>query len=221
MIHAQGLRRAFGTAQARRWVVDNATLKAEPGEFLAVVGPSGSGKSTLLGILGTLDTHYEGQLTIDGRDIRSLSDRELSSLRGEKIGFVFQSFHLLENRSVLDNVAVPLLFARHPPSRRKAFSVLEQVGLSDRAQELTANLSGGQRQRVAIARAIVHGPSLLFCDEPTGNLDAVTAEQIIDLFVSLHRQGGVTVLCATHDERIANIATRVLRMDEGRLREQR
>ncbi|HQF26945.1 MAG TPA: ATP-binding cassette domain-containing protein, partial [Polyangiaceae bacterium] len=158
MIHAQGLRRAFGTAQARRWVVDNATLKAEPGEFLAVVGPSGSGKSTLLGILGTLDTHYEGQLTIDGRDIRSLSDRELSSLRGEKIGFVFQSFHLLENRSVLDNVAVPLLFARHPPSRRKAFSVLEQVGLSDRAQELTANLSGGQRQRICIARSLALKP---------------------------------------------------------------
>jgi putative ABC transport system ATP-binding protein len=192
-------------------------LSVTAGEFLTVFGPSGSGKSTLLGIVGTLDRGFEGQLQLDGHDVRGMSDRELSRLRGERIGFVFQAFYLLDHLTVLENVTVPFLFTPRAKPRRTALRALERVGLHDRAKDVTASLSGGQRQRVAIARAIVHAPALLLCDEPTGNLDADTAAQIIDIFASLHRDDGVTVLCATHDERIAKVATRTVRMRDGRL----
>lgn len=171
----------------------------------------------MLGIVGTLDRGFEGQLQLDGRDVRGMSDRELSRLRGERIGFVFQAFYLLDHLTVIENVTVPFLFTPRSRPRRTALRALQRVGLEDRAKDLTAGLSGGQRQRVAIARAIVHAPALLLCDEPTGNLDADTAAQIIDIFASLHRDDGVTVLCATHDERIAKVATRTVRMRDGRL----
>jgi putative ABC transport system ATP-binding protein len=216
VVRAEGLRRAFGQGEARRVAVDGVSLSVTAGEFLTVFGPSGSGKSTLLGIVGTLDRGFEGRLQLDGRDVRGMSDRDLSRLRGERIGFVFQAFYLLDHLTVIENVTVPFLFTPRTRPRRTAMRALERVGLEDRAKDLTAGLSGGQRQRVAIARAIVHAPALLLCDEPTGNLDAETAAQIIDIFVSLHRDDGVTVLCATHDERIAKVATRAVRMRDGR-----
>jgi len=217
VVRAEGLRRGFGQGDARRVAVDGVSLSVTAGEFLTVFGPSGSGKSTLLGIVGTLDRGFEGQLQLDGHDVRGMSDRELSRLRGERIGFVFQAFYLLDHLTVIENVTVPFLFTPRPRPRRTALRALQRVGLEDRAKDLTASLSGGQRQRVAIARAIVHAPALLLCDEPTGNLDADTAAQIIDIFASLHRDDGVTVLCATHDERIAKVATRTVRMRDGRL----
>ncbi|PKN48575.1 MAG: macrolide ABC transporter ATP-binding protein [Deltaproteobacteria bacterium HGW-Deltaproteobacteria-20] len=220
VVRAEGLRRAFGQGDARRVAVDAVSLTVTAGEFLTVFGPSGSGKSTLLGIVGTLDRGFEGQLHLDGRDVRGMSDRELSRLRGERIGFVFQAFYLLDHLTVIENVTVPFLFTPRSRPRRTALRALQRVGLEDRAKDLTAGLSGGQRQRVAIARAIVHAPALLLCDEPTGNLDADTAAQIIDIFASLHRDDGVTVLCATHDERIAKVATRTVRMRDGRLEAQ-
>ncbi len=216
VVRAQGLVRAFGQGDARRVAVDGVSLGVTAGEFLTVFGPSGSGKSTLLGIIGTLDRGFEGLLHVDGKDVRGMSDRELARLRGERIGFVFQAFYLLDHLTVLENVTVPFLFTPRAKPRRTALGALERVGLHDRAKDVTASLSGGQRQRVAIARAIVHAPALLLCDEPTGNLDADTAAQIIDIFSSLHQDDGVTVVCATHDARIAKVATRTVRMRDGR-----
>ena len=149
--------------------------------------------------------------------MRKMSDRALSRFRGEKLGFVFQAFHLLDHLTVLENVLVPSMFTPLRHAEQAARAALERVGLGDRQQDTSANLSGGQRQRVAIARAIAHKPDLLLCDEPTGNLDEGTANQVIELFASLNRDDGVTVLCATHDERIARVATRTVRLIEGRV----
>lgn len=217
VIEAKGLRREFGRGNDARAAVDGVDIDVRAGELVTVFGPSGSGKSTLLGILGGLDRAYQGELRILGRGVREMSDGALSRLRGEKLGFVFQAFHLLDHLSVLDNVLVPSLFTPRAEPEQSAKRALERVGLGDRAHDATGNLSGGQRQRVAIARAIAHGPSLLLCDEPTGNLDIDTAAQIIEIFASLNRDEGTTVLCATHDERIAAVATRTVVLREGRL----
>ena len=217
VVLAKRLRRAFGRGDAQRVAIDGASLSVAVCEFVAVVGPSGSGKSTLLGVIGALDSGFEGELALFGRNVRQLSDRELSRMRGEHVGFVFQAFHLLDHLTLLDNVAVPFLFSKQAQPKHKALHALERVGLRDRADDVAGALSGGQRQRVAIARAIVHRPTLLLCDEPTGNLDAATAAQIIDIFASLHNDDGVAVLCATHDARIAKVATRTITMTEGRL----
>jgi putative ABC transport system ATP-binding protein len=207
----------FGDGGEQRVAVDDVNLHIDAGEFATVFGPSGSGKSTLLGIVGGLDRGFGGELQLRGRDLRAMTDRELSRFRGEEIGFVFQAFHLLDHLSVLDNVMVPFLFTPRPDPERAAREALERVGLADRSTDATSTLSGGQRQRVAIARAIAHKPALLLCDEPTGNLDDVTAAQIIEIFASLHRDDGTTVFCATHDERIGKVATSMLRMDSGRI----
>ncbi len=207
----------FGEGSEQRVAVDDVNLRIDAGEFATVFGPSGSGKSTLLGIVGGLDRGFGGELQLRGRDLRAMTDRDLSRFRGQEIGFVFQAFHLLDHLSVLDNVMVPFLFTPRPNPERAAREALERVGLADRWKDGTSNLSGGQRQRVAIARAIAHKPALLLCDEPTGNLDDVTAGQIIEIFASLHRDDGTTVFCATHDERIGRVATRMLRMDSGRV----
>jgi putative ABC transport system ATP-binding protein len=219
VIEGKGLRRVFGRGNDARAAVDGVDIEVRDGELVTVFGPSGSGKSTLLGILGGLDRGFEGDLRILGQGVREMTDRSLSRLRGEKLGFVFQAFHLLDHLSVLDNVLVPSLFTPRDAPERSAVRALERVGLEDRAHDATGTLSGGQRQRVAIARAIAHLPSLLLCDEPTGNLDIDTAAQIIEIFTSLNRNDGTTVLCATHDERIAAVATRTVVLRDGRLSE--
>lgn len=219
VVEARGLSRTFGRGPSKRIAIEGIDLLIEAGELVAVFGPSGSGKSTLLGVVGGLDGGFEGSVRLRGRELRSMPDRELSRFRGRELGFVFQAFHLLDHLSVIENVMIPSRFNPQRDPAGAAIAALERVGLSDRARDTTANLSGGQRQRVAIARAIAHGPSLLLCDEPTGNLDDETARQIIELFVSLNREDGTTLLCATHDERIARVASRVIRLRDGRVDE--
>jgi putative ABC transport system ATP-binding protein len=223
IVSARTLSRSYGHGAAERRAVNNVDLEVHAGEVVLVVGPSGCGKSTLLALLGGLDRDYEGRLELFGRDVSHMSDRELSRLRGRRIGFVFQSFHLLPHLTAVDNVAAPSLFSGEALDRehtaRRGREVLEQVGLSDRANALPSELSGGQRQRVALARALWSGPELLLCDEPTGNLDRDTGAQIIDLFGKLHDRLGATFVIVTHEERLTRVATRTLHMLDGRLAE--
>jgi putative ABC transport system ATP-binding protein len=215
LLDARSLRRIFGHGASARAALKGVDLQVQRGAFLTVFGPSGSGKSTLLSILGGLDQGFDGELRLFGSDVRCLSDRALSCLRGREIGFVFQAFHLLDNLSVLDNVLVPSLFAARRRPRDEARGALARVGLADRANDRAVQLSGGQRQRVAIARAIVHHPQLLLCDEPTGNLDRDTATQVIEIFSSLNRERNVTLVCATHDVRIAHASTCTMELIDG------
>jgi len=219
-VRAEGLRKVFGDKKAQRMALDGVTISIEEGEFVAILGQSGSGKSTLLGIVGGLDRGYEGAVSLFGRDLAELGDRELAELRGRRVGFVFQAFHLLGHLTVMENVLAPALFDRGgsiADPERRARDVLGQLGMADRADDRPAELSGGQRQRVAIARALFQKPDLLLCDEPTGNLDVETGAQTIELFRELHAQGGLTILAVTHEERLAEAATRTVRLAAGRI----
>jgi putative ABC transport system ATP-binding protein len=221
-LRAAGLTKSFGDARARRPVLRDLDLDVEAGEFVTVLGTSGSGKSTLLGILGGLDLDFEGTVTVLGHDLRSLGDRRLAALRGARIGFVFQAFHLLGHLSVIDNVLAPALFADDAGDLApRALSLLDRLGLADRASDSPAELSGGQRQRVAIARALLRRPAVLLCDEPTGNLDAETGASTIELFRELHREEKLTVIAVTHEERLAGAATRTLHLRDGRIARER
>jgi putative ABC transport system ATP-binding protein len=218
LVETHDLTKWYGDGPARRAALDKVTFAVDPGEFVAVLGPSGSGKSTLLGVLGGLDRDYEGRAVVFDEDLRKLGDAALSRLRGERIGFVFQAFHLLGHLSVLDNVLAPALFAHGGTDLRvRAQQLLERLGLGDRAEDPPARLSGGQRQRVAIARALLRRPKLLLCDEPTGNLDTETGARTIELFRELHRQEGLTLVAVTHEERLAEAATRTVRLRDGKL----
>jgi ABC-type lipoprotein export system ATPase subunit len=202
-----------------RAALTRVSLRLSRGEFVALVGPSGSGKTTLLSLLGGLDVDYEGSVKLDGNEIKQLDDSGRARLRGERIGFVFQSFHLLPHLSLLENVCVPWLFADEPATPRHlaaAESALEKVGLLDRRSDRPTQLSGGQRQRVAIARALVRSPSVLLCDEPTGNLDQGTGREIRELLQTLHRTG-VTVVVVTHEPSLAAAAERRVALVDGRL----
>jgi putative ABC transport system ATP-binding protein len=219
VVDARELVRVYGSGSAARRAVDGVSLRVEPSQVVLIFGPSGCGKSTLLALLGGLDRDYRGSLELFGRDLSALSDRELSELRGRRIGFVFQSFHLLPELTVLENVSAPSLFdPAGADAGERGRAALERVGLADRALARPPELSGGQRQRVAIARALFRAPELLLCDEPTGNLDRKTGEQIIDLFAELHRELGTTMLVVTHEDRMKRLATRTLSMLDGRLR---
>ena len=218
---ARDLVRRFEAGNSARTVLDGASLEIAAGEIALVFGASGSGKTTLLNVLGGLDRAYGGTVRIFGNDLRTLDDRELAELRGRRIGFVFQTFHLLDTLCVLDNVTAPFLFATPAVpgeiARRRGLEVLERVGLADRAVALPGELSGGQRQRVAIARALVREPGLLLCDEPTGNLDRATGDQIVELFASLHATLGTALVVVTHEERMLRLGGRVLAMHDGRI----
>ncbi|SFZ75230.1 ABC transporter ATP-binding protein [Chitinimonas taiwanensis] len=187
-------------------------------EYVALTGPSGSGKSTLMNLLGCLDSPSSGSYVLNGRDIASLNDNELAQIRNREIGFVFQSFHLLPRLSVLSNVAQPLVYRGLPPKERErlASEALGRVGLASKLKHLPNQLSGGQRQRVAVARALVGQPSILLADEPTGNLDSRTSEEIMALFDALHAEGQ-TVILVTHEADIAAHAHRVIRLVDGRI----
>lgn len=192
----------------------------EEGEYVAIMGPSGSGKTTLMNIIGCLDKATRGQYLLDGVDLDSCSENAMSDIRLHKIGFVFQSFHLLPRQSALQNVEMPLNYAKVPKKQRreKALKALERVGLSDRVNFRPNQLSGGQMQRVAIARAMVNDPKLLLADEPTGALDSKSGAQVMELFESLNKEG-VTVLMITHDSEIASHAKRVVTIRDGELSE--
>jgi putative ABC transport system ATP-binding protein len=200
-------------------VLRDVSLEVETGELLSLVGRSGSGKSTLLHLIGGLDRRYSGKVEVLGRDLGQLDDRALSRLRNAEVGFVFQSFNLLDHLSVRENVELPSHFA--PPSthgdvKARALEALSRVGMAERAEARPGELSGGQKQRVAIARALFSRPKLLLADEPTGNLDSDTGNQIIELFQKLNADG-LTLVVVTHEERVSRAARRVLKLDDGRL----
>jgi ABC-type lipoprotein export system ATPase subunit len=215
------LTRTFDTTPPVHALID-VNLRVKRGEWIAVVGPSGSGKSTLLNVLGLLDLASSGTYRLDGIDVADLSDAELTAVRGERIGFVFQSFHLLSHRTVLENVTLAEIYGttnRHFPRtgrHQRAAAALERVGLGHRLEFLPSRLSGGERQRVAIARAIVTQPTLLLADEPTGNLDTATTESILELFEDL-RADDLTIIMITHDTEVAARAGRSVRIRDGRL----
>lgn len=191
----------------------------EPGEYLTVVGPSGSGKSTFLNVVGLLDRPTSGRYEFEGTDVGSLNEADRAALRGRRIGFVFQSFHLLPHRTAIENVALAQLYTRPSEAARRlaALAALEKVGLSHRAHALPTTLSGGERQRVAIARALVNEPSLLLCDEPTGNLDSVTAGSVLSLLDKVHASG-FTLVIITHDPQVAERGSRTVAIHDGVLR---
>ena len=192
------------------------SLNIEDNEYVAIMGPSGSGKSTLMNIIGCLDTPTTGTYYLGRKDVGSLDDNQLSDIRNTKIGFVFQTFNLLPRSSALRNVEMPLIYSGMPSFKRKqlAMDVLERVGLDDRMMHKSNELSGGERQRVAIARALVNKPSLILADEPTGNLDSKTGEEIIGIMRKLHEQGN-TIIIVTHEEYIARQTNRIIRLRDG------
>lgn len=194
-------------------------LVIERGEFVAIMGPSGSGKSTFMNIIGCLDKATSGQCLIDGVDIGNLKRDELTALRNRKIGFVFQGFNLLSRTSALENVELPMLYSDISPKERKrrALATLKELGLEGREKHHPNQLSGGQQQRVAIARALVNNAALIFADEPTGNLDTKTSEEIMTLLVKLNRESNITIIIVTHEQDIANHCRRVIRFLDGKV----
>ncbi|AVI51408.1 macrolide ABC transporter ATP-binding protein [Pukyongia salina] len=216
VIKIRGIRRDFPLGQEVVKVLMGIDLDIERGEYVALMGPSGSGKSTLMNILGCLDTPTAGTYELNGKDVSNMTDDELAEIRNTEIGFVFQTFNLLPRTTALENVALPMIYAGASKSQRKlrAEEVLSDVGLADRMDHKPNQLSGGQRQRVAVGRALVNKPSIILADEPTGNLDSKTSDEIMNLFDEIHRNGN-TVIIVTHEEDIAAHAHRIIRLRDG------
>ncbi|GAB3551567.1 ABC transporter ATP-binding protein [Spirosoma fluminis] len=216
MITLQNIEKVYRTSNIETLALNNININIREGEFVSIMGPSGCGKSTLLNIMGLLDEPSKGNVAINGQLVQSYRDKELARLRNEKIGFIFQSFHLINDLSVLDNVEIPLLYrAANGKSRRDhAREALEKVGLSNRMKHFPRQLSGGQKQRVAIARAIVGNPEIILADEPTGNLDSAMGNEIMNILQDLNREGA-TIIMVTHDESMAKKTHRLIRLFDG------
>lgn len=222
MISISELSKIYGMGDTTVRAVDGIDLKVEKGDYVAIIGPSGSGKSSLMNVIGCLDTPTSGSYILDGLDVSQMSDDELADVRNEKIGFIFQSFNLLPKLSALENVELPMIYNALSGSERsqRAHRALQMVGLENRKSHKPNELSGGQKQRVAIARALVLNPAILLADEPTGNLDSKSTEDILNLFDTLHQEG-VTILIVTHEEEVAARAKRVVTVRDGKIAQDR
>lgn len=216
MLRCESLTQTYISGGRELTVLQDIGFELENGGFLAIVGPSGSGKTTLLGLLAGLDRPKRGRVLLEGQDLSQLSEDQRARLRGEKVGFVFQSFHLIPTLTARENVQVPLEL-RGEDARDRAEELLARVGLADRGHHYPAQLSGGEQQRVALARAFSNRPRLLFADEPTGNLDAATGAKVIDLMAELNRELGTTLVLVTHDHELASRARRMIRLADGRM----
>ena len=217
MIRLENIGKTYRTDRIETVALQNVSLSVQRGEFISVMGPSGCGKSTLLNILGLLDLPSEGQVTLDGRRVDRLRDSDLAKIRNEHIGFVFQSYHLIADLTVVDNVEIPLLYRKMSGAerRRRAAEALQRVGLASRLHHFPTQLSGGQQQRVAIARAVVGRPRLILADEPTGNLDSHMGEEIMGILETLNREEQVTIIMVTHDDQKAARTARTFRIFDG------
>lgn len=219
LIQLKEIKKVYRTREIETTALDNVNIGIEKGEFVSVMGPSGCGKSTLLNIIGLLDQPTAGSVEIDGQPTAGLSDKAMASLRNIKLGFVFQSFHLIPTLNVTDNVELPLLYRKGVGTserRRLVEEVLDKVGLSHRMRHMPAQLSGGQSQRVAIARAIVGSPEIILADEPTGNLDSRMGAEVMDILHRLNREDGKTIVMVTHNEEQARQTDRIIRFFDGR-----
>ena len=217
-ISLKNINKVYRTDEIETQALENVNIEVQKGEFVSIMGPSGCGKSTLLNIIGLLDNPSSGEITINGTQVLSLKDKDLSSFRNRNLGFVFQSFHLIGSLNVLDNVELPLLYRNMPAKERTrmAKEILEKVGLSHRLYHYPSQLSGGQCQRVAIARAVVGNPEILLADEPTGNLDSRMGAEIMDLLHRLNKEEGRTIIMVTHNEAQARQTGRIIRFFDGR-----
>ncbi|MEA2465792.1 MAG: putative transport system ATP-binding protein [Acidobacteriota bacterium] len=220
LIEMRELTRVYDLGPQQIFALRGVNLIIEPGEYVAIMGPSGSGKSTLMNVIGCLDTPSSGSYLLDGVPVETLNDDELAAIRNKKIGFVFQTFNLLARTTALQNVELPLVYAKVSRAERRqlAEEALAAVGLQDRMSHQPNELSGGQRQRVAIARALVNKPSLLLADEPTGNLDSQTGREILDLFQDLHSRGN-SIIMVTHEDDVAREAKRVITIRDGKVKD--
>ncbi len=218
MITLKDINKIYRTDEIETQALENVNIHIDKGEFVSVMGPSGCGKSTLLNIVGLLDTPTSGTVTIAGTNVEGMNDSHLAAFRNQKLGFVFQSFHLIDSLNVIDNVMLPLLYRKSSASEREklAKEVLERVGLSHRMRHRPSQLSGGQCQRVAIARAIVGNPEIILADEPTGNLDSKMGAEVMDLLHTLNREDGRTIMMVTHNEEQAHQTDRIIRFFDGR-----
>jgi putative ABC transport system ATP-binding protein len=218
MIQLKDINKSYKTKTIETLALQNINLGVKKGEFISIMGPSGSGKSTLLNILGLLDVPNSGNIMIDNTHLAAKNDKELAKFRNQKIGFVFQSYHLINDLSVVDNVEIPLLYRDTSSRERKklALEALAKVGLSMRADHFPTQLSGGQSQRVAIARAIVGKPEIILADEPTGNLDSAMGAEIMEILLNLQKNENTTIVMVTHDEKQAEKSERIIRLFDGR-----
>ena len=218
MITLKNIKKVFKTEEIETWALQNVNLEVKKGEFVAIMGPSGCGKSTLLNILGLLDSPSEGTYMLDGKDVSHMSEDDRTDLRKGRLGFVFQSFNLIDELSVVENVELPLLYMGTPKKERRRLvnEVVERVAMSHRAQHFPAQLSGGQQQRVAIARAVISRPQIILADEPTGNLDSKHGKEVMELLKELHNEGR-TIIMVTHSQHDANYADRVVNLFDGEI----
>lgn len=222
MIELKKINRHFKNGDETNHILKDVDIHIDEGEFIAIMGPSGSGKSTLINILGFIDRGYEGDYLFNGDNYKKASDNRLATIRNHTVGFVFQNFKLIQNNTILENVSIPLIYNGMSSKDRKAkvLKGLEDVGLHQKEDLLPNKLSGGQQQRVAIARAIINEPKFIIADEPTGALDSKTSKDIMDLFVSLNKEKGTTMIMVTHDREVANKADRIIHILDGRVKEE-